>query len=261
MSLLSTYEHLTLSQKGPRLLVTLKRGRSNPMNLAMIQEITRVFQAAREAPQVMGAILTGQPGYFSVGLDLKELYGLDRARLETFWRSFFEMKVALLEFDKPLVAAISGHSPAGGCVLAVCSDYRLMASGSFHIGLNEVPVGIVVPQSIFQLYAFWIGTRRAYQYLLEGKLMTVHQAWEVGLVDEVLPPEELLEKADRHLKTCLANDAETWRASKRTLRRPMIEAIEHEIGQAITPLLDHWFAPSTRARLEALVQQLQKGKS
>ena len=68
------------------------------------------------------------------------------------------------------------------CVLAICCDYRIMAEGNFMIGLNEIPVGLIVPESIFHLYSFWIGKANAYRLLLEGRLLSPQEALKVGLV-------------------------------------------------------------------------------
>src|SRR5690606_32452196 len=105
------------------------------------------------------------------GLDLITLFEYDEAKIHEFWESFIALIYDLAAFPKPSIAAITGHSPAGGCVLALCCDHRVMAEGDYIIGLNEVPVGIIVPQCIFELYSFWLGSARASKFLLEGKLL------------------------------------------------------------------------------------------
>src|SRR5690606_38326654 len=125
-------------------------------------------------------ILMGKEGFFSSGLDLITLFEYDQAQIKKFWEKFIGLVHQLVRFPKPLICAITGHSPAGGCVLALCADYRIMAQGDYIIGLNEVPVGIVVPGSIAQLYGFWIGMGNASRFLLEGKLLKPEEAESVG---------------------------------------------------------------------------------
>src|SRR5690606_31874008 len=167
-------------------LIGLDRGKSNAINLEMLGELNTLLKNIENDDAISGIILHGKDRFFSSGLDLIELYDYNEAQIREFWTLFLEFVSNFVAFKKPSVAAISGHSPAGGCVLALCCDYRIMVEGDFIIGLNEVPVGIIVPESIFHLYSFWIGQAKAYQYLLEGKLMNPQQALECGLVNEVV---------------------------------------------------------------------------
>ena len=178
-------------------VVTLDRGRSNPINHQMVKDLVAGVQQLEQDDNVGGLIITGKPGFFSSGIDLIEAYGYDEEQIRAFWTDFLALPSALASFKKPLVAAINGHSPAGGCVLALCCDYRVMVEGAFIIGLNEIPVGIIVPDSIFNLYAFCIGERKAYQYLIEGKLLNVSEAHFAGLIDEVSTADDLMTLAEK----------------------------------------------------------------
>jgi enoyl-CoA hydratase/carnithine racemase len=97
-----------------------------------------------------GIVLSGGPKVFSAGLDVPFLLGLgdDRAALMAAWEAFFGAARALAESPVPIAAALAGHAPAGGCVLALCCDYRVMAEGPYRIGLNETQVGLVAPEGI-----------------------------------------------------------------------------------------------------------------
>jgi 3,2-trans-enoyl-CoA isomerase len=169
-------------------VLSLDRGRSNAINSEMVSELHQMIRNIENDDSIAGLIITGKEGFFSAGLDLIELYNYDEDQIREFWVEFLSLVTSMVSFKKPMIAAISGHSPAGGCVLAICCDYRVMAEGKFIIGLNEVPVGIIVPESIFHLYAFWLGNAPAYRALLEGKLMNTQEALSAGLVDEVVKP-------------------------------------------------------------------------
>src|ERR1700761_8137950 len=161
-------------------VITLDRGRSNPINHQMVKDLIACINELDADNNVGGAVITGKTGFFSSGIDLIEAYDYDEAQIKQFWIDFLALPAALALFKKPLVAAINGHSPAGGCIIALCCDYRVMVEGPFIIGLNEIPVGIIVPNSIFALYSFWLGKRKAYQYLLEGKLLNTAEALDAG---------------------------------------------------------------------------------
>ncbi len=195
------FETLTVSRKDNIITLQLNRGKANPINRQMISDLHTFFEQAANDENINGVILTGKENFFSSGLDLKQLYDMNEEEVKEFWVAFITMTKVIASFPKPLIAAITGHSPAGGCVLAVCADYRVMAEGEkYIIGLNEIPVGIVVPKVIFDLYAFWIGNKTAYQYLLEGKLVSPNKAKEIGLVDAVVSADKVLSHAEEKME-------------------------------------------------------------
>ena len=238
-------------------VLTLDRGRSNPINLEMITELTLAIKSLEENDDVAGVILTGKENFFSSGVDLIEVYDYDEQKIKQFWVDLLKLQATLFGFKKPLVAAISGHSPAGGCVLAFCCDYRVMAQGKFIIGLNEVPVGIIVPNTICANYAFWIGERKAYQYLLEGKLLSVDEALRDGLVDEIAEPENVLAAAESKVRAYMKFNPSTWRQSKLNLRSELIAKLTADQTANMEVMLKQWWSPETRQTLAAIIYNLK----
>lgn len=239
-------------------LITLDRGRSNALNREMITELNDMLNSIASDQNIAGAIITGKENFFSAGLDLIELYNYSEAEAESFWHLFLDFTANITSFRKPLVAAINGHSPAGGCVIALACDYRIMAEGKSIIGLNEVPVGIIVPNSIFHLYAFWIGTAQASRNLLEGKLFTPEEALQVGLVDELVNPESILTAAERRIRKYMGMERNTWEQSKLNIRKDLIAATRTNQDEALALMLKQWWAPTTRNILKTIIDNLQK---
>jgi 3,2-trans-enoyl-CoA isomerase len=248
---------LQLSISDKLAVITLDRGRSNPINLEMIAELTSTIKSLEENDEVAGVILAGKENFFSSGVDLIEVYDYDEQKIKQFWIDLLDLQTAFFSFKKPLVAAITGHSPAGGCVLAICCDYRVMAQGKYIIGLNEVPVGIVVPDTICENYAFWIGKRKAYQYLLEGKLLTVDEALRDGLIDEVCEPENVMQAAERKIRAYMKFNAATWSLSKLNLRSELIARLNADKTAGLELMLKQWWAPETRQTLQYIVHNLK----
>jgi enoyl-CoA hydratase/carnithine racemase len=238
--------------------LTLNRGSSNAINSEMVHELKDMLGNLEKDEQIGGLILTGNEGFFSAGLDLIELYNYNEAEIKQFWHDFLDMVAVFVAFKKPMISAISGHSPAGGCVLAICSDYRIMAEGKYIIGLNEVPVGIIVPDSIFHIYAFWLGKANAYRFLMEGKLMRTQEALEVGLVDELVDGKSLLTAAERKMKQYLGFDWTTWQQSKINLRTELMERVQADQTATLEAMLKQWWSPSTRSILHTIIQNLQR---
>jgi len=248
---------LRLEIKDKLAIITLDRGRANPMNAEMVAGLTSTIKDIANNQDIGGVILTGKENFFSAGLDLMEVFEYDEVQSRTFWASFMHMQFVLATFRKPMVAAITGHSPAGGCVLAICCDYRVMAEGKYVIGLNEIPVGIIVPDSIFNLYAFWLGKRKAYQYLLEGKLLSVQEALADGLIDEACDAADVLAAAEKKIRGYMAFNPVTWSQSKINLRGELIAQLSADQTDTLNAMLKQWWSPETRLTLQHIIDNLK----
>jgi 3,2-trans-enoyl-CoA isomerase len=241
-------------------IITLDRGKSNALNREMITELNDILDNINTDPNIGGVIIAGKEPFFSAGLDLIELYNYSAEEAESFWHLFLKFIANITAFKKPMVAAINGHSPAGGCVIALACDYRVMAEGKFIIGLNEVPVGIIVPNSIFHLYSFWIGSAHATRSLLEGRLFSPEEALQIGLVDELVNPASILTAAERKIRKYMALESNTWSQSKLSIRRDLIATTSADQSEALKVMLEQWWAPSTRNILKTIIDNLQQKK-
>jgi 3,2-trans-enoyl-CoA isomerase len=238
-------------------VVTLDRGRSNPINHQMIKDLIACFKELEADDNVGGVIITGKPGFFSSGIDLMEAYDYNEEQIKQFWTDFLALPGALSSFKKPLVGALNGHSPAGGCIIALCCDYRVMVEGQFIIGLNEIPVGIIVPDSVFNLYAFWLGQHKAYQYIMEGKLLNVAEAEQWGLIDEVTTQDDLMASAEIKARTYMQFQPVTWGVSKLNLRKDIISKLKVDQTDLLSIMLKQWWHPATRKGLQKMIENLK----
>jgi len=237
--------------------LTLDRGRSNPINHQMVKELVACIKQLNDDDNVGGLIITGKPGFFSSGIDLIEAYDYDEKQIKQFWIDFLALPGALSAFKKPLIAAINGHSPAGGCVIALCCDYRVMVEGQFIIGLNEIPVSIIVPDGIFKLYSASVGERKAYQYILEGKLLNPTEAHASGLVDEICTAENLQYVAEKKVRALMQFNPVTWSTSKMNLRAALINQLKQDQSETLNVMLKQWWAPETRKGLQMMIEKLK----
>lgn len=238
--------------------IGLDRGKSNALHLEMMQELQEELQLAAADPAVEGIILHGKTDFFSAGLDLISLYDYTEAQMKTLWETFIDLIYTLAAFPKPSIAAITGHAPAGGCVLTICCDYRIMAKGDFIIGLNEVPVGLIVPSSIYTLYAFWLGQAAAYRYLLEGKLFSPEEAFNAGLVDELVDADRIQTAASRKAKSWTQFERQAWASTKANIRANLLDDIRESKAKVVEQMLAQWWKPNTRQILKTLIDNLKK---
>jgi 3,2-trans-enoyl-CoA isomerase len=251
-------EFITINRKENYTIIAMKRGKSNPINQQFVTEFNQTLFEILEDEDILGAVIVGQDNFFSAGLDIPELYQYNGAEFNKFWRSFMHLILSISKFNKPLVAAITGHAPAGGCIIANGCDYRVMADGNYKIGLNEIPVGIVVPRGVYAQYSVWLGERNAYQYLMEGKLYSPSHAKEIGLVDEVVALGQVLEVAENKLKQYLQYEQNGWRMTKAQLRNNVIKIMESMSEEEMNIFQQQWWSNPVRNMMQTFIEKLKK---
>jgi enoyl-CoA hydratase/carnithine racemase len=177
-------------------ILRLDRNTTNAINLGLVEALSTALQDVKQDPEVRALVLTSaNDKFFSIGFDIPELYELARQEFETFYREFNRLCIDLYMLPKPVVAGLNGHTIAGGCILALCCDYRLMTAGKRLIGLNEINLGVPVPYLADCILRELLGIRVARQILETGDFYSPERAMQVGLVDQVLPPELMLPNA------------------------------------------------------------------
>ena len=157
----------------------------------------------------------------------------------------------------PVAAAIAGHAPAGGCVLALCCDYRVMAEGPYQLGLNETQVGLVAPEGIQHLMRRVVGPHRAERLLVGGEMVDSMRAEEIGLVDELAGIDEVGVRARLWLESLIALPRQPMLDTRAIARADLIAALQPERIR-LESFIDAWTAPDTQAGLRALVARLGK---
>src|SRR5208282_3751467 len=191
----------------------LNRPPANALNLELIAALRQAVEASPH-DGVRALVLSGAPGRFSAGLDVPQLLGLDRAALAALWRELYALLKALATSPIPIAAAITGHAPAGGTVLALFCDCRVMAAGDFKLGLNEVQVGLPLPPVILAALRRLVGPRQAERLAVSGALISPQQALESGVIDEVAPADQVIERALEWCKSRLALPAEAMAVTR-----------------------------------------------
>ncbi|MCK7595273.1 enoyl-CoA hydratase/isomerase family protein [Pseudomarimonas salicorniae] len=228
----------------------------NPDLLAAIAE--GLDKAVADGAQ--GIVFSGAPGMFSAGLDVPYLLTLERPALESAWQAFFTVCSKLAFSPVPVAAAITGHSPAGGAVMSLFCDYRVMAEGSFRIGLNEVQVGLVVPDPIQAALRRLVGDYRAERLLVAGAMLESVEALRVGLVDELATPEQVVQTAARFLASHLSLPRSAMLRTREMARADLREAIGKPGSVDLSPFMEAWFEDETQQVLGALVARLKSKK-
>ena len=185
---------------------------------------------------------------------------LDRDGVTAVFVELWRASRALACSPIPVVFGLTGHSPAGGTVLAMHGDYRVMANGDFRMGLNEVQVGLFPGPLIHGAFRRLVGGHAA-QLLTRGALIDPATALRVGLVDELLPVADVAARALEVAREFCALPRDPMLKTRELVRRDLIELFgnpshallaEREFGAMAA---DKWLVPATQERLRKVFQK------
>jgi 3,2-trans-enoyl-CoA isomerase len=233
----------------------LNRPPANALTHAMLEALISAYDEVIDGG-AQGLILSGQPGMFCAGIDVPALLGQDRDSIHRFWSLLFHAAASLATSPVPVVAALAGHSPAGGAVLASHCDYRIAAEGKFKIGFNEVQVGLPLPSTIMLTFTELVGPRLARRYGMQGSLLPMAEALEIGFIDELVKPERVLERSLEYLQSLLALPQIAMNRTRLTSKAGLIA----QLGAAddVERTTADWFSDETQAAMQRLVASLKK---
>ena len=193
---MADYKNILVEKKGKVMIVTINREKAlNALNGETIEELKNFFGSYWTDESIGCVILTGSgEKAFVAGADITELANLNsQGGYETSSRGLFLMKT-IQNFPRPVIAAVNGFALGGGCELALACDIRL-ASEKAKFGQPEINLGIIPGYGGTQRLPRLVGRGKAMQLILTAEIIKADEAYRIGLVDEIYPPEELMDKA------------------------------------------------------------------
>jgi enoyl-CoA hydratase/carnithine racemase len=237
--------------------VRLARPPANALTPEMVAKLIGHLEKAGSSSEAV--IVSGRPGMFSGGLDVPTLMELDRDGMERFWKSFLDLMRCIAFMPVPTVFALTGHAPAGGIVLALFGDRRIMSDGNYKTGLNEVQVGLAVSGIIRDALARLIGSRPAEKILLSGTMLGPQEALSLGLVDELQPdPETTVTSARAWCEAVLKLPRNAMLLTRQVARKDLHGYFKDITENDVKVFVDLWFSEVTQATLRSLVERLKK---
>jgi len=232
--------------------VTYSRGKVNALNEPAVEELTACFQKLAADPEVKAIILTGQGKFFSFGFDIPEFLSYSKENFTGYLIKFTNLYSYLFMYPKPVVAALNGHTVAGGCMLALACDCRVMVSGKARISLNEITFGSSLFAGSIRMLKFVIGERDAQSVAYSGAMYTAEEALQRGLVDQVSPENKLMEDAWEVAHRFAAKDGGAFRSIKGLLRRPASEEMKLSEERSVREFVNIWYSEGTWKNLQAI---------
>jgi len=249
-------EMISVDYRGSVMLARFNRGVTNALNSEFVQALDEVLQRVKSDAGVSGLVLaSSNEKFFSIGLDIPDLYPLEREAFRDFFRVFNRVCMDLYTLPKPTVAAITGHALAGGCILALCCDWRFIAEGRKLMGLNEVKLGVPVPYLADRVLHALAGVRYARRIMECGDFYTPAEALEMGMVDQVLPVEAVVNNALEHAEKLGSLPGAAYGMIKQN--RVETTAAEVLAGEAKKEryFIESWYSEAVRERLREAMEK------
>jgi len=246
---------LQLEARGPVTILRLAHGKASAMDIELLEALRGALHQLGADPSVRAVVLTGTGSIFCAGVDLKRLLAGGSAYVERFLPALDGAVLELFGCDKPVVAAANGHAIAGGCILVEACDARLLAAGGARIGVPELKVGVPFPAGIVEVLRFALPSRHASDLLLRGRLCTPDEALARGLVDEIVPPGQLVERALEVALDLASPPPAAFAATKRRLRGPAREQAERLSRETRAATVALWNSAEVQAAVSAYVGQ------
>lgn len=239
-------------------VLSMARGKANPLNDALVGELLEALDEAREDDAVRALVLASDsPGFFSGGLDTNEVFAYGRDEMRSFFGRFMDLYEGIACFPKPVVAAIGGHAYAGGAILALACDIRILAQGSYGFSVNEVRIGVVAPPGVKRLALAAVGVHRGREMVLMGRRYSPEQALDIGLADNVVPPDDLMPTAIARAQELGQLPAGAFAGTKLMIAKDTLFP-DGSDRAVLEPFLDQWFSEEAAQHKQALIESLRK---
>ena len=226
--------------------VTLSRGKVNAINEAVVDELGAVFNGLAADADTKAVILTGNGKFFSFGFDIPELLNHSRNDFARFLKKFCAMYTQIFLFPRPVIGAINGHATAGGCILALACDCRMMVAGKARIALNELNIGVSIFAGCVGMLKSAVGERNAERVLLTGAMYTAEEGQRIGLGDSVASEETLMAEAEKTAEGFSQKNPDAFKTLKNLLRRPAAERFIGGEDDSIRDFIEIWYSEPTR---------------
>jgi enoyl-CoA hydratase len=214
-----SYETLIFEKEEGIGIVTMNRpDRLNALSFKLKEELGAVFEVMEKDDEVKVVILTGGPKAFSAGADIKERSTIQMPQPKVYFnqRKTHDFFCRIEDFEKPVIAAVSGVAVGGGCELALVCDLRI-ASETARFGVPEVKIGVIPAAGGTQRLPRMIGITKAKELLYTGDFIDAQESYRLGLVNKVVSPDKLLEEAKALARKLMNNPPLSIKFAKRAV--------------------------------------------
>lgn len=250
--------NLSVNDKSGVAVLEFNRPPVNSLNTPLLKDISEALDEVGKN-RSKGLILTSSsPTVFSAGLDIMEMYKPEPEKTKLFWSTLQEVWLKLYGSAYPTAAAINGHSPAGGCLLALSCEYRVMCP-KLTIGLNETRLGIMAPLWFQASMRNVMSIRDTEKALTLGTMFSTEEALKVGLIDEIASDkQDALDRCEQFIAQFAKVSPDARALTKKNFRGKDIAALENHREQDLQQFLFFVNQPKVQKGLEMYLASLKK---
>jgi enoyl-CoA hydratase len=248
---------IELSEQGDIAILRMAHGKANALDVELCNGLADAFGKIG-ASAARAVVVVGTGSIFSAGVDLVRLSSEGAPYVRQFLPALHRLFDAAFNLPKPLVAAVNGHAMAGGCVLACCADVRIAARGNGRIGITEMLVGVPFPALAFEVMRYAAKAQYLPDMTLTGATYLADDARERGLVDQVVEPAELMERAMAEAKRLAALPAATFAATKAQMHQRASDHMAQHGARIDARVEQIWTSEETLQNIRAFVAKAIK---
>ena len=229
-------------------ILRLDNGVTNAISPQLAADLTQALKDVRRFAK--GVVLCGNEKFFSMGFNLPELIQLDRSGMREFLFGFNGAIRDLYGLPLPTAVAIEGHAIAGGTILALAADFRVVAAGKKLLGLNEIKLGLPVPYLAMMILGQKVGHATALQIIYHGEFVKAEKAFDLALVDELVAPGSARDRAVERIKTIAGYPSEAFELMKKTQTASISAKYADNHAAQQERFLDCWFSREAQVLLQ-----------
>jgi len=225
------FETIELQIEGGIATLTLNRPKAlNALNLAMVRELQQAVHQVRDDPTVRVVVITGAGDKaFAAGADITEFKGMSPVDAWVFTKQMQRVYLELEQLPKPVIAAVNGYALGGGCELMMACDIAY-ASDRAKIGQPEITLGIIPGAGGTQRLPRLIGKQRAKELVMTGDMIGAQEAWNLGLLNKVVPSDQLMAEARKLAEKLAGKGAVALKAAKEAIEEGCDIGLERGLG-------------------------------
>ena len=240
-------------------ILTIDTPRNNAVNPDFIRECHELLDQVEADDAIRALVVTSSHrSLFSPGADLPFLIPLAPHDIRAYFEGVTSLVRRKFGFPKPKVCALNGHAVAAGCFMALTGDYRIMVRGRYYIGLMEIDLGLPTFAGVVAMMNHVLGGRISERVLYAGENFLPDQALELGLVDELVERDGLMQRALDRARLLGSKPAGAYETLKRYSRQAVVERMRQLDATSVDDILTSWFTPDTQRLLQAAVERLAK---
>lgn len=240
-------------------LLRLDHGKASALDLEFCNAIADAIIELDARAATRAIVLTGTGSIFSAGVDLFRIVENGAEYVRAFLPALDRVFHSLFACRKPVVGAVNGHAIAGGAIMALCCDHRVMAEGNGRIGTPELLVGVPYPAIVIEIMRFALPARQLQRTAYMGESLLPADALARGLVDEVVAADVTVERAFEVARAYAAVPAASWELTKRQLRGPALDSAAAR--SSLAPEIEAtWSSPEVLGGIQDYLDRTVKRK-